>query len=62
MVQVDSSRDRGRPFQFTLGKKEVIAGWEEGIAQMSKGQRAKLTISSDMGSVWHNSLSLTVHV
>merc|ERR1711936_795049 len=47
--KVDSSRDRGRPFQFTLGKKEVIAGWEEGIAQMSKGQRAKLTISSDMG-------------
>ena len=62
MVQVDSSRDRGRPFQFTLGKKEVIAGWEQGIAQMSKGQRAKLTISSDMGSVSHNSSSLTVHV
>merc|ERR1711872_411657 len=45
----DSSRDRGRPFQFTLGKKEVIAGWEEGLAQMSLGQRAKLTISSDKG-------------
>ena len=28
---------------------QVIAGWEEGIAKMSKGQRAKLTISSDMG-------------
>eukprot|EP00090_Calanus_glacialis_P030534 TRINITY_DN4929_c0_g1_i1.p1 TRINITY_DN4929_c0_g1~~TRINITY_DN4929_c0_g1_i1.p1 ORF type:complete len:108 (-),score=41.00 TRINITY_DN4929_c0_g1_i1:82-405(-) len=47
--KVDSSRDRGRAFQFTLGKKEVIAGWEEGIAKMSVGQRAKLTISSDMG-------------
>ena len=47
--KVDSSRDRGRPFQFTLGRKEVIAGWEDGIARMSKGQRAKLTISSDMG-------------
>ena len=46
---MDSSRDRGRAFQFTLGKKEVIAGWEEGIAKMSVGQRAKLTISSDMG-------------
>ena len=47
--KVDSSRDRGRPFMFTLGKKEVIEGWEQGIAQMSKGQRAKLTISSDLG-------------
>ena len=31
------------------GKKEVIEGWEQGIAQMSVGQRAKLTISSDLG-------------
>ena len=28
---------------------QVIAGWDEGVAKMSKGQRAKLTISSDMG-------------
>ena len=27
----------------------MIEGWEQGIAQMSKGQRAKLTISSDLG-------------
>ena len=41
--------DSGRSFVFTLGKKEVIAGFEEGITKMSVGQRAKLTISSDMG-------------
>ena len=34
---------------LSSGKKEVIEGWEQGIAQMSKGQRAKLTISSDLG-------------
>ena len=28
--KVDSSRDRERPFQFTLGKKEVIDELEEG--------------------------------
>merc|ERR1712077_75086 len=48
-TKVDSSRDRGQPFSFTLGRGEVIAGWDEGVAKMSKGQRAKLTISPDMG-------------
>ncbi|CAK5090355.1 unnamed protein product [Meloidogyne enterolobii] len=47
--QIDSSRDRGRPFEFTIGKGEVIKGWDEGVAKMSIGQRAKLTISSDLG-------------
>ena len=43
----DSSRDRNKPFMIVLGKKQVIRGWEEGIAQMSTGQRAKLTVSPD---------------
>ncbi|MFH4973616.1 hypothetical protein AB6A40_000325 [Gnathostoma spinigerum] len=47
--KVDSSRDRGQPFQFTIGKGEVIKGWDEGVAKMSVGQRAKLTISPDLG-------------
>merc|ERR1711879_792423 len=47
--KIDSSRDRGQPFQFNIGRQEVIAGWDEGVAKMSRGQRAKLTISSDMG-------------
>ena len=48
-VKVDSSRDRAQPFQFTLGRREVIAGWEEGLARMSLGQRARLTVSPEMG-------------
>ncbi|VDM56606.1 unnamed protein product [Angiostrongylus costaricensis] len=47
--QVDSSRDRGLPFKFKIGKGEVIKGWDQGVAQMSVGQRAKLTISPDLG-------------
>ena len=43
----DSSRDRNKPFKFVLGKQEVIRGWEEWVAQMSVGQRTKLTISTD---------------
>jgi len=43
----DSSRDRGKPFEFILGQGQVIKGWDEGVAQMSRGQRAKLTCSPD---------------
>ncbi|BDA44061.1 Peptidyl-prolyl cis-trans isomerase FKBP1A [Coccomyxa sp. Obi] len=45
----DSSRDRNQPFSFRLGAGEVIRGWDEGVAQLSKGERAKLTISPDYG-------------
>uniref|UniRef100_A0A6I8QQD8 peptidylprolyl isomerase n=1 Tax=Xenopus tropicalis TaxID=8364 RepID=A0A6I8QQD8_XENTR len=44
----DSSRDRNKPFKFKIGRQEVIKGWEEGVAQMSLGQRAKLTCSPDV--------------
>lgn len=43
----DSSRDRGKPFKFRIGQGEVIKGWDEGVAQMSVGQQAKLTCSPD---------------
>ena len=43
----DSSRTRGAPFEFKIGLGQVIRGWDEGVAQMSIGQRAKLTCSSD---------------
>eukprot|EP00891_Asterochloris_glomerata_P009106 jgi/Astpho2/9106/Aster-02758 len=43
----DSSRDRGQPFSFKLGLGQVIQGWDDGVAQMSKGERANLSIASD---------------
>lgn len=46
-TKFDSSRDRGRPFKFKIGAGQVIKGWDEGVAQMSVGQRAKLTCSPD---------------
>jgi FKBP-type peptidyl-prolyl cis-trans isomerase len=43
----DSSKDRGKPFEFAIGKGQVIRGWDEGVAKMSVGQVAKLTCSPD---------------
>jgi len=45
----DSSRDRGKPFEFKIGTGQVIQGWDEGVAKMTKGQRATLTVSADYG-------------
>ncbi len=40
----DSSRDRGQPFSFTLGRGQVIKGWDQGVAGMKVGEKRKLTI------------------
>lgn len=44
----DSSYDRGYPFSFVLGKRAVIAGWDEGIALLKKGGKATLFIPSHL--------------
>ncbi|KRY36711.1 Dual specificity testis-specific protein kinase 2 [Trichinella spiralis] len=43
----DSSRDRGKPFKFVIGRGDVIKGWDVGVAQMSVGQRAILKCTPD---------------
>ena len=40
----DSSVDRDEPFAFVLGARQVIAGWDLGVAKMKVGDKAKLTI------------------
>ena len=45
----DSSRDRDQPFQFTIGVGQVIKGWDEGVMEMSIGQRAMIYIPSGLG-------------
>ncbi|HWB23232.1 MAG TPA: FKBP-type peptidyl-prolyl cis-trans isomerase [Gaiellaceae bacterium] len=46
--EFDASWDRGRPFEFKLGKGQVIAGWDAGVEGMKVGGRRKLTIPSAM--------------
>ena len=45
----DSSKDRGQAFMFSLGRGEVIRGWDEGVSGMKVGGRRKLTIPPDLG-------------
>ena len=45
----DSSKDRGQPFSFGLGRGEVIRGWDEGVAGMKVGGTRVLTIPAEMG-------------
>jgi FKBP-type peptidyl-prolyl cis-trans isomerase len=44
----DSSVDAGRPFEFTIGRGEVIKGWEEGVAGMKAGGKRQLRIPPDL--------------
>jgi FKBP-type peptidyl-prolyl cis-trans isomerase len=48
-TKFDSSVDRNEPFEFALGQGQVIEGWDRGIAQMQVGEKAKLTIPSNLG-------------
>ena len=45
----DSSKDRGQPFSFGLGRGEVIRGWDEGVQGMKVGGTRVLTIPPEMG-------------
>ncbi|MFD5764688.1 FKBP-type peptidyl-prolyl cis-trans isomerase [Streptomyces sp. NPDC127049] len=42
--EFDASWNRGEPFEFTLGGKQVIKGWEMGVRGMKAGGRRKLVI------------------
>jgi peptidylprolyl isomerase len=45
----DSSVDRGTPFEFPIGMKRVIAGWDEGVATMKVGGKRTLIIPAKLG-------------
>jgi FKBP-type peptidyl-prolyl cis-trans isomerase len=43
---IDSAFNHVSPFKFTLGRSQVIRGWDEGIALLKKGSKAKLILPS----------------
>jgi FKBP-type peptidyl-prolyl cis-trans isomerase len=48
-AKFDSSLDRNMPFEFKLGARQVIPGWDEGVEGMKVGGKRELIIPPDLG-------------
>jgi FKBP-type peptidyl-prolyl cis-trans isomerase FkpA len=48
-AKFDSSLDRNVPFEFKLGARMVIPGWDEGVEGMKVGGKRELIIPPDLG-------------
>jgi len=48
-AKFDSSLDRKMPFEFKLGARQVIPGWDEGVEGMKVGGKRELIIPPDLG-------------
>lgn len=48
-TKFDSSLDRGQPFTFTIGVRQVIRGWDEGVMTMKVGGKRRLVIPPQLG-------------
>ena len=47
-TKFDSSVDRNQPFEFVLGQGRVIKGWDEGVALLNIGTKAKFFIPANL--------------
>lgn len=47
-TKFDSSLDRGVPFEFTLGARQVIKGWDQGLLGMKVGDKKRLVLPPEL--------------
>lgn len=47
-TKFDSSLDRSTPFEFVIGRGQVIKGWDEGVGTMNVGGKRELIIPADL--------------
>ena len=52
--QFDSSHERGEPLEFTLGARQVVAGFESAVLGMSPGEEKTVTIPASQAYGPHN--------
>ena len=45
----DGSRDKGAPFEFTVGAGEVIRGWELEVPAMKFGEKSSFRFAAEFG-------------
>src|SRR5947209_12459454 len=46
--QFESSREKGEPFSFIVGGKDVIDGWDEGVLGMKAGGKRRLWVPAKL--------------
>lgn len=51
--KIDSSYDRNKTYNFVLGRKQVIDGWDQGLVGMRVGGKRNLVIPSHLGYGLH---------
>lgn len=47
-TKFDSSYDHGRPFQFVIGSRRVIQGWDQGLMGMKEGGKRTLFVPAHL--------------
>lgn len=48
-TKFDSSLDRGKPFEFVIGSRRVIKGWDQGVMGMKIGGKRTLFVPAHLG-------------